>query len=79
MTTKLNKEVKSTILDVTHREQLNLMNMEYHAKNVRPVVDMQHKLKPTLEKLMGATHATKVDDWVEVLYEYAHGTCSDGV
>jgi hypothetical protein len=27
---------------------------------------------------MGTAHAIKVGDWVEVLYEYALGTCSDG-
>jgi hypothetical protein len=39
---------------------------------------MIHPLKPTMQKLMGTIYAIKVGDWVEVLYEYGPGTCSDG-
>jgi hypothetical protein len=39
---------------------------------------MVHHLKPTMDKLLGTHHAIKVGDYVEVLCEYAPGTCSDG-
>ncbi len=31
-----------------------------------------------MDKLLGTAHALKVGDWVEVLYAYAPGLCSDG-
>ncbi len=39
---------------------------------------MVHPLKPTMDKLMETLHAIKVGDYVDVAYEYAPGTCSDG-
>ncbi len=39
---------------------------------------MIHCLKPTMQELMGTMNAIRVGDWVEVLYDYAAGTCSDG-
>ncbi len=74
----LNTEVKAALLDEKHRELLAKMNCEFRAKAVAPVNSMVHKLKPTLGKLLGTQHAIKVGDWVEVLFEYAPGTCSDG-
>jgi hypothetical protein len=74
----LNNEVKAALLDEKHRDLLAQMNCEHRAKSVAPVNAMVHKLKPTLGKLLGTQHAIKVGDWVEVLYEYAPGTCSDG-
>jgi hypothetical protein len=74
----LNNEVKAALLDEKHRQLLATMNCEYRTKAVAPVNAMVHKLKPTLGKLLGTQHAIKVRDWVEVLYEYAPGTCSDG-
>jgi hypothetical protein len=38
---------------------------------------MIHPLKPTMDQLLRTDHALKVGDWVEVLCEYAPGTCSD--
>ena len=65
-------------MDEKHRELLARLNCEHRAKSVASLVSMVHKLKPTLGKLLGTHHAIKVGDWVEVLYEYAPGTCSDG-
>jgi hypothetical protein len=76
--TKINKEVKNTLLEVAHREKLALMNCEYLTRKVAPASDMVHPVKPTMDKLMGTIHAIKVGDYVEVAYEYAPGTCSDG-
>jgi hypothetical protein len=78
MKATLNNEVKAALLDEKHRELLARMNCEYRSKSVSSVNAMVHKLKPTLGKLLGTQHAIKVGDWVEVLYEYAPGTCSDG-
>jgi hypothetical protein len=75
---KNNKEVKGTILNVAHREQLDLLNIEHLTKSGVETGDMIHPLKPTMEKLLRTDHAIKFGDWVEVLYEYAPGTCSDG-
>ncbi len=76
--TKINKEVKNTLLDVAHREKLRALNCEYLSRNVIAAAKMVHPLKPTMEKLVGTHHAIKVGDYVEVLCEYAPGTCSDG-
>ncbi len=76
--TKINKEVKNTILDVAHRELLDRMNCEHLTKSVARADTMVHALKPTMLALMDTVHAIKVGDWVEVLYDYAPGTCSDG-
>jgi hypothetical protein len=76
--TKINKEVKSTLLDVAHRDKLRELNCEYLTRSVVPASKMVHPLKPTMDKLMGTHHAIKVGDYVEVLCEYAPGTCSDG-
>ncbi len=76
--TKINKEVKSTILDVAHRELLDRMNCEHLTKSVARADKMVHPLKPTILAVMGTVHTIKVGDWVEVLYDYAPGTCSDG-
>ncbi len=75
---KINKEVKGTILDVAHRELLEKMNVEHLTNSVPEQHEMIHVLKPTLAALLQTEHAIKVGDWVEVLYEYAPGTCSDG-
>ena len=76
--TKLNKSVRDAILDEAHCELLAKLNCEHRAKNVVPVSAMQHPLKPTMENLLGTAHALKVGDWVEVLYTYSPGLCSDG-
>jgi hypothetical protein len=39
---------------------------------------MIHKLKPTMKQLLDTEGQIKVGDYVEVLYEYTPGTCSDG-
>ena len=75
---KINKEVTNTILDVAHRELLERMNLEHLTKSVARPEKMVHLLKPDMLSLMGTIHAIKVGDWVEVQYEYAPGTCSDG-
>jgi hypothetical protein len=75
---KINKEVKNTIVDVAHREILDIMNCAHLTKSVAPAAKMVHLLKPNMLSLMGTIHAIKVGDWVEVQYEYAPGTCSDG-
>jgi hypothetical protein len=75
---KINKELKGTILNVVHRKQLELLNIEYLTKSVVEMGEMPHSLKPTLEQLLRTEHAFKVGDWCEVLYEYTPGTCSDG-
>jgi hypothetical protein len=68
---KINWEVKGTILNVAHREQLDLMNVEHLTKSVVETGEMIHPLKPTMVKLLLTDHASKVEDWCEVLYEYA--------
>ncbi len=75
---QINKEVTNTILDVAHRELLEHMNCEHLTKSVARAEKMVHLLKPHMLSLMGTIHAIKVGDWVEVQYEYAPGTCSDG-
>jgi hypothetical protein len=75
---KINKEVTSTILQVVHRDLLERMNCEYLTKSVARAQVMVHFLKPTMLSLMGTIRAIKVGDYVEVQYEYAPGTCSDG-
>ena len=76
--TKINREVKSTLLDVAHREKLRQLNCEHLTRSVVPATEMVHHLTPTMDKLFGTHHAIKVGDYVEVLCEYAPGTCSDG-
>ncbi len=75
---KINKEVKSTVLNIAHRELLELKNDEHLTKSVVECSDMIHELKPTMHQLLRTDHALKVGDWVEVMCEYAPGTCSDG-
>jgi hypothetical protein len=75
---KINREVKGTILNIAHRELLELKNIEHLTKSVVELDEMIHTLKPTMEELIRTDHAMKVGDWVEVLCEYAPGTCSDG-
>ncbi len=74
----LNKEVKDAILDVAHCEELFKLNCQHRTQCVLPVVEMIHKSKPTMDKLIGTAHGIKVGSWVEVLYEYAPGICLDG-
>ena len=75
---KINKEVKDTILDIAHRELLDDLLMKHLTLSVAPAEAMVHYLKPTMQDLMGMKNAIKVGDWVEGLYDYAPGTCSDG-
>jgi hypothetical protein len=75
---KINQEVKGTILDIAHRELLDELLMKHLALSVEPAENMVHCLKPTMQELMGTIHEIKVGDWVEVQYDYAPGTCSDG-
>jgi hypothetical protein len=57
--TKINKEVKNTLLEVAHREKLKALNCEYLSHNVVAASKIVHPLKPTMEKLMGTHHAIK--------------------
>ena len=75
---KINKEVKDTILDIAHRQLLDDLLMKHLTLSVAPAESMVHHLKPTMQELMLTDNAIKVGDWVEVLYDYAPGTCSDG-
>ena len=74
----LNKHVKDAIVDVAHSEELSKLNCEHRSKAVQPVSAMIHKTKETMDKLIGTAYAICVGSWVEVLYEYAPGLCSDG-
>ncbi len=58
--TKINKEVKHTLLDIVHREKLDQLNCAHLTKSVSPASAMVHPLKPTLEQLVGIHHALKV-------------------
>jgi hypothetical protein len=75
---KINQEVKDTILDIAHRELLDDLLIKHLTMSVEPASEMVHSLKPTMQALMGTINSIKVGDWVEVLYAYAPGTCSDG-
>jgi hypothetical protein len=75
---KINQEVKGTILDIAHRELLDELLIKHLTLSVEQADNMVHCLKPTMQELMGTIHAIRVGDWVEVLYDYAPGTCSDG-
>jgi hypothetical protein len=75
---KINKEVKDTILDIAHRQLLDDLLMKHLTLSVAPAEAMVHYLKPTMQELMLTNNTIKVGDWVEVLYDYAPGTCSDG-
>jgi hypothetical protein len=52
--------------------------MKHLTLSVEPADNMAHCLKPTMQELMGTVNAIRVGEWVEVLYDYAPGTCSDG-
>ncbi len=65
-------------MDIANRELLDNLFMEHLTKSVAPLSEMVHFLKPTMQALMGTLNTIKVGDWVEVLYEYAPGICSDG-
>jgi hypothetical protein len=54
------------------------MNTQHLTLSVVLAASMVHKLKPTMLQLEDTERAIKVGDYVEVLYEYAPGTCSDG-
>jgi hypothetical protein len=58
--TKINKEVKSTLLDIAYREKLDLLLREHLTESVKPAKEMIHPLKLTLEQLVGTHHALKV-------------------
>jgi hypothetical protein len=54
------------------------MNLQHLTLSVVSPSTMVHKLKPTMLQLLDTERTIKVGDWVEVMYEYAPGTCSDG-
>jgi hypothetical protein len=58
--TKINKEVKSTLLDIAYREKLDLLLRQHLTESVKPAKEMIHPLKLTLEQLVGTHHALKV-------------------
>jgi hypothetical protein len=60
--TKINKEVKNALLDIAHREKLDLLNCAHLTKSVSPASAMVHPLKKTLEQLVGTHHAIKVQE-----------------
>jgi hypothetical protein len=74
----INKNAKDVVWDVAHKECLEQMNTQHLTLSVVPVASMVHQLKPTMLQLEDSERAIKVGDYVEVLYEYAPGTCSDG-
>ncbi len=49
----INKTVKSTILDVAHKEQLEELNCRHLTKSVDKAETMVHRLKPTMSELLG--------------------------
>jgi hypothetical protein len=66
------------VLDVGHSKALEDMNVRHLTLSVVPASNMIHPLKPTMKQLLDTEGQIKVGDYVEVLYEYAPGTCSDG-
>jgi hypothetical protein len=74
----INKNVKDVVLDVAPKECLEQMNTRHLTLSIVPVASMVHQLKPTMLQLEDSERAIKVGDYVEVLYEYAPGTCFDG-
>ena len=66
------------MLDVGHSKALEDMNVRHLTLSVVPASNMIHKLKPTMKQLLDTEGQIKVGNYVEVLYEYAPGTCSDG-
>ena len=74
----INQKVKSVVLEEAHRQVLEIFNIKHLTYSVMPTTAMVHKLKPTMKELLGTENAIKVGDFVEVMYEYAPGTCSDG-
>ena len=54
------------------------MNVRHLTLSVVPACNMIHPLKPTMKQLLDTEGQIKVGDYVEVLYEYAPGTCSNG-
>jgi hypothetical protein len=74
----INKNVKDLVLGVAHSKALEDINMKHLALSVVPAAQMIHKLKPTMKQLFDTEGQIKIGDYVEVLYEYAPGTCSDG-
>jgi hypothetical protein len=74
----INKNVKDLVLGVAHSKALEEMNMKHLALSVVPTTQMIHKLKATMKQLYDTEGRIKIGDYVEVQYEYAPGTCSDG-
>ncbi len=74
----INKNVKDLVLGVAHNKALEDMNMKHLALSVVPAAQMIHTLKPNMKQLYDTEGQIKVGDYVEVLYEYEPGTCSDG-
>ena len=52
---QINKAVKSTILDVAHKAQLDELNCRHLTKSVDKAETMVHLLKPSLSELLGTT------------------------
>ncbi len=67
--TKINKEVKNTLVDIAYREKLDLLNCQHLIQSVKPAMEMIHPLKLTMEQLVGTHHALKV---FQIEHNYNH-------
>jgi hypothetical protein len=58
--TKINQEVKGTILDIAHRKLLDDLLVKHLTLSVEPADNMLHCLKSTMQELMGTINAIRV-------------------
>jgi hypothetical protein len=62
-----------------NRAQIILEKLEQHLKqNTQPASHMVHAPRKTIWEEQRELANIRFGDWVEVLYEYMPGTCSDG-
>ncbi len=70
--------MKQAILDEKYSEIVKLALEQHLQSNTSLAGDMVHVARKTIWEEQAQLADVKIGDWVEVLYEYLPGTCSDG-
>ncbi len=74
----ISQHVKQAILDEKYSKIVRDALVQHLKDNTSKATDMVHTARKTIWEEQFDLATVKVGDWVEVIYEYEPGTCSDG-
>ena len=74
----VNKKVKDAVLMVQYRKKCEESMVNHFIQSRFTPVEMVRARRQTIWETHGSQASLKIGEWVEVMYDYSPGTCSDG-